>query len=44
MGRPDAESPSLLVAIQEQLGLRLVPSKGPVQVVIIDGIERPSEN
>jgi len=41
---PDAESPSLLVAVQEQLGLKLVPSKGPVQVVIIDSIERPSEN
>jgi uncharacterized protein (TIGR03435 family) len=31
-------------AIQEQLGLRLVPATGPVDVLVIDHIERPSEN
>ena len=42
---PDPNAPpSLSVAIQEQLGLRLVPQKGPVEVIVIDHIERPSEN
>ena len=39
---PDA--PSVFQAIQEQLGLRLVPAKGPVDVLVIDHIERPSGN
>ena len=40
--QPDA--PGIFEAIQEQLGLRLVPAKGPVDVLVIDYIERPSEN
>jgi bla regulator protein BlaR1 len=39
---PDA--PGIFQAIPEQLGLRLVPAKGPVDVLVIDHIERPSEN
>jgi uncharacterized protein (TIGR03435 family) len=39
---PDA--PGIFQAIQEQLGLRLVPAKGPVDVLVIDHIEKPSEN
>jgi len=39
---PDA--PGIFQAIQEQLGLRLVPAKGPVDVLVIDHIQRPSEN
>lgn len=39
---PDA--PDVFQAIQEQLGLKLVPAKGPVDVLVIDHIERPSEN
>ena len=38
------EAPGIFQAIQEQLGLKLVPSKGPVDVLVIDHIERPSEN
>ena len=39
-----ADKPHLFEAIQEQLGLRLVPAKGPVDVLVIDHVERPSEN
>jgi bla regulator protein blaR1 len=39
-----ADAPSLFTAIREQLGLLLVPSKAPVEVIVIDHIEQPSEN
>ena len=43
---PQADSParSILTALQEQLGLRLESSKGPVGVLVIDHVERPSGN
>ncbi len=41
---PDAEGASLFTAIEEQLGLKLVPSKDPGQVLVVDHIEKPSEN
>ncbi len=41
---PDATGPSLLTALTEQLGLRLEPRKAPVEVLVIDHVERPSEN
>jgi uncharacterized protein (TIGR03435 family) len=37
-------APTLDVAIQEQLGLKLEPTKGPTPFLVIDHIEKPSEN
>ena len=36
--------PPLITALPEQLGLRLEPVKGPVEVLLIDHIEKPSAN
>jgi uncharacterized protein (TIGR03435 family) len=38
------DKPSLEDALRDQLGLRLVPHKEPMPVLVIDHIERPSEN
>jgi len=40
----DAPGPSLFTAVREQIGLRLVSAEKPAPVVVIDRIERPSEN
>jgi uncharacterized protein (TIGR03435 family) len=36
--------PAMFAAIQEQLGLKLEATKGPVEVLVIDHVEEPSEN
>jgi len=52
MGKPATKNPQMLDAsetsnfasIQEQLGLKLEPAKNPVEVLVIDHIEKPSLN
>ena len=41
---PNPDLPGLFTAIQEQLGLKLVPMKAPVATLIIDHVEAPSSN
>ncbi len=39
-----SDLPSLTTALEESLGIKLVSTKGPVEVVVIDSIDHPSEN
>jgi uncharacterized protein (TIGR03435 family) len=41
---PDSTEPSLFAALEEQLGLHLKPTKTTVETIVIDHLERPSEN
>jgi uncharacterized protein (TIGR03435 family) len=36
--------PTIFDALRDELGLELIPKKGPVEYLVIDHIERPSEN
>jgi uncharacterized protein (TIGR03435 family) len=40
----DPDGASLYSAVQEQLGLKLESGKGPVEIIVIDHIEKPSDN
>jgi uncharacterized protein (TIGR03435 family) len=41
---PAADGDSLFTAVREQLGLALKAARGPVEVVVIDGVQRPTDN
>jgi len=41
---PDSSGPSIFTAMPEELGLKLESKKGPVPILVIEQIERPSEN
>jgi uncharacterized protein (TIGR03435 family) len=42
--QPDPNAPSLFTVLQEQLGLRLEATRGPVVYCVVDHVERPAAN
>jgi uncharacterized protein (TIGR03435 family) len=43
-GAPDSDKPGLFAAVQQQLGLRIEAARGPLDVLVIEKLERPSPN
>jgi uncharacterized protein (TIGR03435 family) len=41
---PTSDGDSLFTAVREQLGLALKAARGPVEVIVIDGVQHPTEN
>jgi len=43
-GNDESPAPGLFAAMQQQLGLRLEATRGPVEALVVDHVERPSDN
>jgi uncharacterized protein (TIGR03435 family) len=43
-GGDNADAPSVFSAVQEQLGLKLLPGKGQVETLVVDGAQKPEAN